>query len=117
MKKVLQERRLAIRERAKARDPKEIPYFKRIALDRDEHHAIRKEALIAIGGFDFQAIEPLTEIVCMTRDEKDTGISKSAFGLLHALNQSEHRERWDRDIQLKLNATVWACAGLIEGLA
>ncbi len=116
MCRLTHQKRMNIRALARNRYPSVIVALKGISLNTNEHFTVRKEAIAALGSFGNLAIEPLTEVIITTKDN-DRKISKCAFGLLHALNQSEQSNRWDAETKLKLNATIFACAGLIEGLA
>jgi hypothetical protein len=115
MCRLTHQKRLNIRALARNRHPSVIVALKGISLDAKEHMSVRKEAIAALGSFGRLAIEPLTEVILTTKDNNKK-MSKCAFSLLHALNQSEQSNKWDAETRLKLNAAVWACAGLIEGL-
>ncbi len=103
----------AIRDLARSKDGKEIPYFKSIALDKSEHQAIRKEAVLVLGSFGEKSIEPLVDVLVMSDDKE---IKKTATAIIHALNRKEFKTGWTKESIEQIQSAIFLCSVMIEGI-
>jgi len=110
MTKDLKQRMNAIKALAKTRDANEIPYFKRIALNRSEDPRVRLQAVLAIGGLDWRAVSPLIDI----SKETEGKVGRTAFGILHALYKKRYKSEWSEEITIKLREAICSFAVMTE---
>ena len=102
MTKRLKERINAIQTIARKRDANEIPYFKKIALDKSENPKVRLAAVLAIGGFDWRSVSPLVDI----SNETEGKVSQTAFRILHALYAKEFKTGWTQEAKTSLIGAI-----------
>jgi hypothetical protein len=112
MKKAVAQRRLNIKRLGQARNPDEIPYFKRVALDPTEHPPVRREAVIAIGSFGGEAIRPLTDILVECTDQ---GTKQTVMHLLCAFGRKV-KTGWTEEMKEQLRSAILLTRVMVEGI-